>query len=248
MFSGSLASISMHISQYAYIQYINIQRTWCKHRPSLSEPFHSNCTTTESSSNWSVMNHTPKHTIDTLKRQSDKHTHFLKSNAMSYLKLLHASHLIPSMCNASSWAVVEDISTGMEVWTMNNSQDCPEIVCTPHIYVYSSVWTPWHNHYTSHIYDNHVRSEVFWIHVGAVNHLFSSRKLSTLWVMSVHTHTHTHTICQDCSSGCKGNLCTGPIWTYKKPYLEPPIPLRVRHVGTNNHPVATLDRWGQISG
>ena len=26
------------------------------------------------------------------------------------------------------------------------------------------------------------------------------------------------------------NLCTGPIWTHKKPYLELPIPLRVRHV------------------
>ena len=91
-----------------------------------------------------------------------------------------------------------------------------------------------------HTYDNHVRSEVFRGHVGAINQLFSDRHLSTLWVTSVHTHT----ICHECLPGSKVNLCTGPIWTYEKPYLEPPIPLRVRHVGTNNHPVATLDRVG----
>ena len=129
----------------------------------------------------------------------------------------------------------------IRVYTYDAIRTYSECIHKPHTYMYTpdSAWTPRHNHYTTF---TTTTLDILPGHVNVEN------ETTLQWLPPINIMgnecVHTHITCQECVPGSKVYLCTGPIWTYKKPYLEPPIPLRVRHVGTNNHPVATLDRVG----
>ena len=110
------------------------------------------------------------------------------------------------------------------VWCKTYSWECSH---KPHTYIYTrdGVWTPWYNHYTTFTPTTlDIRSTCTYEY----RHPIISSVIASY--QHLVTSVHAHTICHECVPGSTGNLCTGPIWTYKKPYLEPPIPLRVRHV------------------